>query len=366
MQSRLLVNLIQQAESTRDPQTWARAMCRAASHLGRLGHVDEALDAIARVRNRFAAGLSAPVGAWLMLAEGVTQFSQDRAELAFDRIGRAYAIAAALGGQSARPAAAAWLALMEFHSCRFTQMASHLEEALAQAAADDHHARARACLVLADALHFAGDFAAAAPWYEKTRLHATAEGDLATVSAMLHNVAAFRINNIRIADAFGEVSPKESKRAAMEAASALNFDIRLGTASFPTLVPLLQAQLLTVERRHREAEAVLRGLDPVRLERKSLPLMLADLGWCCAAQGRTQEGERLADQAAALLSDSTDPDDEVHVRWRLAQIAERSGDLPRAARCREASTAALGRHRARQAELRARLEATIAVGLQSG
>ena len=355
MESRLLKSIYNTIRSSKDPELWAYAMCRAASHHGRQGRLEEANDAIARVRERFGNKLSPSIGAWLMLSEGIIHFFQERRSEADERIRRAYAISVAAGLKLVRPACSAWMAHIDFNLLRFEDMVVHLDEALRLAGADDHQAQARASLVLADALHFSGDFLAAKPWYEKTRQHATSEGDEATLSALLHNVAAFRVGNIRVADAFGAVSPLEAKRARMEAISALSFDIGIGTASFTMLLPLLHGQLLTVDQKYEEAEAVLQNIDLDKLETKSIPLLLVDLAWCNAVLGKREESFNLVERVVGLISASTDIDEFAYINARLAQIAVHHHDASRAQEFRDAAVAAFDRHRQAQAVLRRRL-----------
>ncbi len=351
MQSRLLTTLDLEAQTATDPVKWAKATCRAASHRARQGMTDEALLAMSRVRAIFEKDYNPAIGAWLMLSEGILHFVQDRRAEAHDRTLRAYSIATAANIAAARPSCAAWMAHLSFNSLKFQEMARYLSEALSLASADDHQARGRASLVLADALHFSGDFTNARPWYESTRLHATAEGDDATLSAMLHNVAAFRVANIRIGDATGEFSAPEAKRATMEANSALGFDVRIGAASFAMLVPLLQGQLLAVEGRYADAEAILSGIDRHKLERRSLPLLLVDLGWCQVAQGRVQDGAQLATQGEALVTADTDVDDAAYIYARFSKIATCQGDQTLSMQYQVKSKSAVDQHRVIQSNL---------------
>ena len=356
MESRILKALALEAKTTTDPERWARAVCRSASHFGRQGRIKEAMDAMATVRGRFGTNLTPAVGAWLMLAEGVMYFFQERPVEAADRTRRAYGLAAAAKLEHVLPICAAWLAHIDFNAFRFEAMALHLEEALTLASADDHQTQARASLVLADALHFAGDFQAARPWYEKARIHATTEGDEVTLSALLQNVAAMRVGNVRMADAVGSAAPAESKRAMMEANAALYFDIGIGTTLLSALLPLLQGQLLTVEGKFREAEELLSRIDRSKLEAKSVPLLLVDLAWCYTAQGRVDDGVALASEVASQLSPMMDLDEVVCVNARLSQIAEKAGNLSDSNRFRDASRTAYQVHRDQQVQLRQRLD----------
>lgn len=359
MYSRLLTTLNAEAKNTTNPENWAKAICRSAVHFSRKGHTGKALEAVALVRGRFSHSLTPTIAAWLMLAEGILEFFREDSSAAFDRARRAHAIAVAADLADVRPTCSAWMALLEFNALRYEQMVLHIDDALSRAQQDDHQALARASLVLADALHFTGNFAIARPWYEKTRLHATAEGDEATLSAMLHNVAAFRVDNVRIADAFGISMPQEAQRAMMEANSALNYDTALGSSSFSMLVPLYRAQLLMVERNYVEAERMLELIDRSELEEKSVPLLIVDTAWSKIAQGKSAAGSALAAEAEALLESVTHIDERAYVSAKLASIAEALGDSERAMQLRQVAADALHEHRETQAKLLGRLEGLL-------
>jgi tetratricopeptide (TPR) repeat protein len=142
---------------------------------------------------------------------------------------------------------------------------------------------ARVNLVIADAFHYAGRFDLAKPWYAAVREHALAEGDDAMISAMLHNVAAFRANEVRLADAFGAPIPTEARRALLETESTENHDIGIGTLSMALLIPLMKAQLLASCGRFGEAleifSNVLERDSPENLERRKA-CFFADRAWC--------------------------------------------------------------------------------------
>lgn len=351
MQSRLLATLEAEARNTQNPETWAKAICRSAAHFGRQGQTAKAIDAITCVRSRFEHNLTPTIAASLMLAEGIFEFFRDDSRAAFDRTRRAHAIAVAANLVEIRPTCSAWLALFELNALRHVQMAEYLEEALSLAKPSDHQALARASLVLAGALHFTGNFTLARPWYEKARQHATAEGDQAALSAVLYNVAAFRVDNVRIADAFGIAMSEEAMQANMEASSAVNYDFAIGTESFSMLLPLRRAQLLVVGRRFRDAELLLDEIDVAALEEKSIPLLVVDRAWTKVELGKIDEGRELSKNAAKHLESMTHIDEIAYVNARLGTIAGLLNDAEAAFQFKAAASIALDRHREMQAKL---------------
>lgn len=321
MDSRLLATLNAQASNTRDPVLWARAVCRAASHFARHGMTREALKSIGVVRAQFGNELHHEVASWLMLAEGVLHFFQVQPRESYDRIRRAYGLAVALQTESALPSCAAWMAHFEFNECMYDKMISHLSEALTLAKPDDHQARARASLVLADAFQLAGRYDLARPWYEETRQRAAAEGDEATLSAMLYNVAAFRAANVRLADTFGLEMTKEAHRAKMEAASSVNYDFAIETQGLEFLTKMLRGLIATIQKEYKLAFDIFISIDMTNIPKRMLGPIYADLAWCCVNLGDLDKGWQFAQQASNSLSDISEADDRAYVSSRISETA---------------------------------------------
>lgn len=358
MDSRLLATLNSQASSTRDPVVWARAVCRAASHFARHGRSKDALTSIGVVRAQFGKELHPEVASWLMLAEGVLHFFQWQTYESYDRIRRAYGLAIALRTTSAIPSCAAWMAHIEFNEGSYDKMIAHLQESLTLAAADDHQARARACLVMADSYHLSGEYQLARPWYEKVRQHAAAEGDEATLSAMLYNVAAFRASNVRLTDTFGlETLSSEAHRASMETSSSLNYDYAIGTSGLGFLTPILRGLVLTIGQKYVDAINILATVDDAGLPKRTIAPILADRAWCNSNIGDFDLAWALAERALNMLESSSDADDIAYVESRVAQVAEKIGRPEDAANHRARSLSFLAVHHDFQRNLLKNLQA---------
>lgn len=351
MDSRLLATLNAQAGGTQDPVLWAKAVCRASSHFARHGMTKEALRSIGVVRAQFGNELHHEVASWLMLAEGVLHFFQLQPRESYDRIRRGYGLAVALQTESALPSCAAWMAHFEFNECMYEKMASHLQEALSLAKADDHQAHARASLVMADALHLAGEYVLARPWYEKTRQRAVAEGDEATLSAMLYNVAAFRAANVRLDDAFGFETQKEAHRASMETSSSLSYDFAIGTLSLDFLSQMLRGLIYTIDKKYNEALVVLSGIDLAKIPMRMHGSVHADLAWCSANIGREVFSWECAMLAVDALNHITESDDRAYVNSRISKVAAICNRPADELKFGLAAEAALKEHRKFQAEL---------------
>lgn len=330
---------------------WARSMCRLGLHFARQGESTLAVEAINTVRSRFNGMLGPEVAAWLMLTEGVLHFSEGKRDLSADRLRRSYAVASASASDT-RPICAAWLAHMSLNARRFDDMVSYLREALTKAKPDGHHARSRAALVLADAYHYAGRFDLARPWYESARIHATAEGDEAAVSALLHNVAAFRTANVKLADALGTKLPDEAKRASMEAASAASYDRAIGTRSFGELLPHVNEQLLVVAGKYEDALAQLSAIDVTQLSTRVHAVHYVDHATCAFETGDMTLARTLRESAAvALKKYEMDPDDVAYVCCRLAALYRKADGVRSAETYDHEARTAMERHREIQVEL---------------
>ena len=356
MNSRLLKTLNTQASGTRDPVVWARAVCRAASHFARHGQTKDALTSIGVVRAQFGNELQHEVASWLMLAEGVLHFFHMETHQAYDRIRRAYGLAVALRTDSAIPSCAAWMAHIEFNDGAYDKMVSHLSEALTRAAADDHQARARASLVLADAYHLADQYILARPWYERARLSAAAEGDEATLSAMLYNVAAFRAANVRLADTFGIENSKETHRASMETSSSVNFDYAIGTQGLGFLTHILRGLMLTIDRKYSEALQSFDFLADESLPKRTLAPIYADRAWCNVNLGRNELAWQCSMRAIDELKALSEADDIAYVESRVAQVAKCLNFEEAASTHRANAIQCLQKHRTFQAALLEKLQ----------
>ena len=355
MDSRLLTNLNDEARNTRNPVVWARAVCRAASHFARQGRTDDAFTSIGVVRSQFKAELHHEVASWLMLAEGVLHYFRAETQKSYDRIRRAYGLAIALQTESALPSCAAWMAHIEFNDSKYEQMALHLEEAFTLASPSDHQAIARASLVLAMAYHLANEYQLARPWYERARQHASAEGDEATISAMLHDVAAYRASNVRLSDTFGEEYRKEADRANMEAASSLNYDTAIGHSSLNFLTLMLNGLMLTVSRKFSDALTTFSEIEISEVPKRLLPMIQADRAWCLANCARQIEAWEFVLLASGNIADVIDDDDVAYVFSRLSQTAELCNENYLAGVFKSDANRALEKHRHFQAELLVRV-----------
>jgi hypothetical protein len=321
--SRLLLRFNADIEAASSP---VRADClraERAGYLARLGRFDEVRAELAALHQRYDPRPQAAISVWLNLVEGLLIHASNMGEGARDKISRAYALSAATGGLALRALSAAWLAHLDFLQARVSPMASHLTEALSLAEPEHHAARARATLVVAQGFHQAGRFDLALPWYASAKQHANAEGDDATVSALMHNMAWLKASNLRQDELLGTVSASENERALMSAQSTAHYDILVGSASLQAHVPMLRAKLLISNREPAAALALLEKYLPTALLEGMARLkadLLADQAWCRLQVGQNEGAKQDAWAAQASLNPEGLLDDRAFAHSRLAEV----------------------------------------------
>jgi len=114
-----------------------------------------------------------------------------------------------------------------------------------------------------------------------------------------------------------------------------NFDALVGTASLSALVPLLRAQVCSLQGRWADAVALydahfsdglLQGLDRMRA------CLGADLAWCRLQLGQTEQALKDALAAEVAVAHDRDVDDRAAAHSRLAQVFTQMGQAEAAAR----------------------------------
>jgi tetratricopeptide (TPR) repeat protein len=329
----LLTRLAARIAAARDPVEAACLRAQQGVYLARQGMYGEALGIVDAIRGEFGVRPNAEVTAWISLVEAVSHFYSQPGPKALDRLRRAHALSRAVNHPLLVPLCAAWLAHIEFNANRMEPMLQYAVEALRLAQPDHHSALARVSLVIADAFHFAGRFDLAQPWYAAVRQHALADGDDAMISAMLHNVAAFRANEVRLADAFGVPIPIEARRALMETESTRNYDIGIGTMSLALPFPLMKAQLLATDGRFGGAleifDEVLERDSPENLDRRKA-CFYADRAWCHFRLDHIELALADIDRAVERTGNPADPDDVASMHARISEILYQLGQHERA------------------------------------
>ncbi|PXW95882.1 hypothetical protein C7444_108141 [Sphaerotilus hippei] len=325
---RQLLNLEAAIAQARIPRELPFLRAERASVLARLGQVDEARAEVAGLRALPETPSNAVLNAWLWLTEGLVDYYECLNARARDRLRRAHALACSVKAPHIQALSAAWMAHCDFRAQDYPSMVEHADLALSQAAPDHHSARARACLVLACATHFAGREDLAQPWYSRARVHAAAEGDGATLSAVIYNISLLRLIEVRLADLFGTRDESAVRRVqlGMESSICLDQSLRIRALSHHT--PMQRAQVLTISGDfatalalydEHMAGALREGLTGTEC------LYQADRAWCLLQLGRSDEALAAARSADSTLMAVTEPEERVITHAVLHKVLSRLG-----------------------------------------
>ena len=350
--SRLLRSLEARIAGARSRVEADCARAEQAVYLARQGAAGRADEIVRDLRLRYDGRPDIAVAVWVNLCEGIGCHFSDMGRDAALKIRRADALAMASGLTQLGALTAAWSAHMDYLAASFEAMADDLGRALRLADPDNHGARSRACLVAAQAFHFAGRADLAQPWYEATRQHALDDGDDATLGALIHNASWLRATALRHDVILAGRPAPDTEHALMSADSACHFDRFVGVSSLQSLAPMLRAQLLAVLGRPAEAVRLYDLHFDASLGegvRQTIEAdLLADRAHCHAAIGDVAGARRHAEAALARLQTPGHCVDRVVAHKRLAQVLTVLGDVDRAAAQHALADVAWAGHRADQ------------------
>lgn len=362
MKSRLLGRLDTDIKAAPTPFAADCLRCERAAYLARQGETDEVSRELEALRKRYSARPNSELSAWLHLIEGLLCHYRDLSSNARDKLTRAHALSAGAGLKRLQALSAAWLAHLDYLRMDAASMARHVAEALSLASADHHAALARAKLVVAQAYHDGGRFDLARPWYDRARLHATADGDDATLSAMIWNMASLRVAGWRQKEACEPAALGADAQAMLSADSTAHFDDMLGVKSLRSLQPILRAQVCTLLGRTDEALALYLSHLPQALGQGMRPVegvLLADRAWCHLRAGGVDAARADSASAASALLLPGDFCDRAPGHSRLAQVYESLGENDAARAQRALATTAWAGYRIDQARLVDALDSAV-------
>ena len=327
--SRLLRQLNARISTTRDPRAFDCLCVERACYLARQGNFVEARTVIGAVRKRRNSEPDAEITSWLNLAEGLVSYFSELGSAAHDKILRAHALSVATGLVPLNALAAAWLAQMDFSRLDPKSLAQHVAEALRLSSPDLHSARCRASLVIAQALHLAGRWDLAAPWYTRARLHATDAGDDLSISALMHNMVSMRLDHFRQVVLTGQGQAEAATFALVGIESSANFDHLIGTSTLEAIRPLMRARFLSLQERTAEAlltyEMNISGGVAASLSRLESDV-LSDVAWCRLLHGDVTNAKDAARLAEGSLTSGTQVDDRAATHSRLAKFYMKLGE----------------------------------------
>lgn len=312
-----------------EPEPFRQAEFRAlrALYLARVSRFAEAQDEIDGLRQRFGSGQSGRVTCLLMIAEGVKAHYESFAPTATDRLSRSLFLAQAMRDNEVMALAAAWKGFLDFEYSRFESMARTLLLSADSWSENEHTAKARVFLVLMLCSLVLGRFDAAQIAFKKAHLHAVADGDQASIEALVFDRAAFTLSRQRLEWAMGREDLAWAARTKLELESSSNLNklVNIYTMADHVVFGLARTDLMLGE--FARAAAALEGF----VGSKSFPAshlndsaLRTELAYC-----HLMAGDRARAQSFATLIDldelrALDPDERV-VMTRMLLALDAAG-----------------------------------------
>lgn len=298
---------------------------RKAGNLARLSCFNEARHLVKQLRAANSA-YEPRLSAWIIFSEGLIEhFETLNNTKSKDKFHRAFLVGQMAGDHEISGAASAWMAHCELVSGQFKDALQHVAIAFEWSSIDSGEARGRASMVLADALNCAGKTELARRWYHEARSFAVRDGDIAMQNVMLFNMATFAVANLTLRDCLTPLVESDWKIVALEVASAGNLNAALGIQGLASMVPIMQAELLVVQ---RNWTAALHHFDqhvPIIINEGQKPLvskLFAQCAWCRSNIGDIAGANESVSGAINHLTDCTDLDDLAVVHFRIAAVAK--------------------------------------------
>jgi len=320
LKSRLWRQLDAAIDAAPEPLQRATLRAQRAALMARHGREDQARDELSALHMLAFQSPNPALSAWLHYAEGLTSYFSDMGSASGDKLRRAEAAAQALGLTELQALSAAWQAYMAFVRHDIGALVAHAQATRKLAGPEHHAALGRLAITLGIAHDFAGTEQSQA-WYAEARRQASAEGDDASQSALIYNMTAMRVAQLRRRHLD---SPAQAMSAHLLGTdSVAHYDAAVDVAVLPDLTPLLRAQLLVLQGDYAHAQALYaEHLPPARargLARLGSSL-LAEVAWCRVNLGETGLALQQALDAEQELDLATDTDDRAASLSRLAQV----------------------------------------------
>lgn len=207
-----------------DPFRRAELRSRRALYLARVSRFGEAQGEIDSLRQDFGNGQSGRVTCLLMIAEGVKAHYESFAAVASDRLGRALFLGQAMRDNEVVAMAAAWKGFLDFEYSRFESMARSLMLSADSWSPEEHTSKTRVFLMLMVASLVLGRVEAAQRYFKVAHSHAIADGDQASIEALVFDKAAHSLSRQRVEWATGVVNPEWAARTKLDLESSKNLN----------------------------------------------------------------------------------------------------------------------------------------------
>jgi tetratricopeptide (TPR) repeat protein len=361
IKSRLLKQLDQEIAAAPTPMRSAGLRAKRAMLLARHGALAQARESLTALHQLAFQHPHPEIGAWLHMAEGLMSYYNGfGSQQAQDKIQRALAIARSTEGLvELRVLCCAWLAQLAYVRHDPEALLAHAADCLAQVQPEYHVAQARLAMAMGLAWHYAGDAETAQAWYARARRHASADGDDATLSALMYNMAEMRAAQVRRqALSTAQVGGAE---LLLGVDSVRHYDQAVGALVMGELTPVLRAEILTVQGQFEAARELFEQHLPQAMSLGLSRLgssLLSDLAWCRANCGQREHALQQAREAEIELDPQCDLDDRAITHSRLAQTYALLGEVEEAQRHRQLAETEWAAFAEQQQHWRALLQAS--------
>jgi hypothetical protein len=337
-------------------------LVKKACALTRFSFVEEAAVLLKHVKGD-GSTYDPRLSAWITFCEGLMEHFRTLAERAIRAFKRAYAVSISAGDIELAAIASAWVAHAELYAGNMAAVPGTLIQAFTHADRRNAAARARACLVVADMYNCAGDAIPARLWYKRSRDAAVDEGDIAMQSVAMHNDAAFRVLNVVLSDCRDVPDEHAVMLASISVDSVSNLDLGLGLRHLTSMVPLLRAEVRTVQKKWDEAIGLFDAFlcdRSVEGNNRLMPKFRAQLAYCLAMSGDRDLALKEIQNAVNELAVCTDFDDLYIVHARAAAVFDLVGMPADSQTHHESAERCWNAFIAYQADLKASIEPMVA------
>ena len=333
IKSRLLKRLDAEIAATQDLAPKSCLQVQRALIFVRHGHAAAAREQLTAMHKLAFQFPNPSLGAWLHFAEGLMSYYLDFSGDTREKVSRALTLARVTNLAPLVALCTAWLTQIAYVRNQPEEMLRWAHECDEIADPKNHGARYRLCTALALAHHYAGQTTTAQSWFMYAKCHAIDDGDDASLSALMYNMAEMRTAVARRESLANIVVGKIG--LLLGADSIKHYDSVVGGSVNSHLTAVLRAQVLTVDGEFEQARELFESHLPQTMSARLARLgssMLADLAWCRVNTGQREHALLQARESELELDPSCDIDDRAATHSRLSQVYAMLGDAEAAQR----------------------------------
>jgi tetratricopeptide (TPR) repeat protein len=220
-----------------------------------------------------------------------------------------------------------WRAHIEFEFSSFDVAALALKKALAVITDSDHSAWSRCCIVLFNAFAFVGERDRAQGWFLRGHQHAVADGDQASIDALLQSRASYDVAQAWVGRCLERDSEKLLTIARAEVASAKNLQQLVRVQAHQDYIALAECNLWLLEGRYVEALdwlSRLEGTGPFPSGHFTESTSYVMTAFCHLKLGRMDDAVAAFDQVRGASWGGIDVDDRLIISWMTRELARQS------------------------------------------